>query len=142
MQMRRTFGISLACLVTSACAISKTPEDGPSYYADEAAKVPDPCCRLVPGAVVETVAQLGVAVDEHSLPRDQHVVEDHHRVGLVKARRQRVIHRRSGVLVDHRGAADEAQTRRVDLDTEPEGVGLGLLAGGEVGRRQDDESCA
>ena len=48
MQMRQTFGISLACLVTSACAISKTPEDGPSHYADEVAKVPDPCYRLVP----------------------------------------------------------------------------------------------
>jgi hypothetical protein len=60
------------------------------------------------GAVVEPVAQLGVAVDEDALPRHQHVVKDHHCIGLVEARRQRVIHRRGGVLVDHRGAADEA----------------------------------
>ena len=48
MPMRRTIGISFACLVTSACATSKTPEESTSHYADEAAKVPDPCCRLVP----------------------------------------------------------------------------------------------
>ena len=48
MPMRRTIGISFACLVTSACATSKTPEENPTPYADEAAKVPDPCCRLVP----------------------------------------------------------------------------------------------
>src|SRR6516162_11240347 len=47
MPMRRTIGISFACLVTSACATSKTPEESTSHYADEAAKVPDPCCRLV-----------------------------------------------------------------------------------------------
>jgi rare lipoprotein A len=53
-------------LVTSACAsktpeTSKTPEENPSHYTDEAAKIPDPtqyadeaakvpnpCCRLVP----------------------------------------------------------------------------------------------
>ena|SRR5215472_1796751 len=54
MPMRRTIGISFACLVTSACATSKTPEtsktleENPSHYADETAKVPNPCCRLVP----------------------------------------------------------------------------------------------
>ena len=60
MPMRRTIGISFACLVTSACATSKTPEETTSHYADETAKapdpshyaetakVPDPCCRLVP----------------------------------------------------------------------------------------------
>jgi rare lipoprotein A len=49
MPMRRTIGISFACLVTSACAISETPaEETASHYPDEAAKVPDPCCRLVP----------------------------------------------------------------------------------------------
>jgi rare lipoprotein A (peptidoglycan hydrolase) len=54
MPMRRTIGISFACLVTSACATSKTPEtsktleENPPHYADKAAKVPDPCCRLVP----------------------------------------------------------------------------------------------
>jgi rare lipoprotein A len=52
MQMRRTIGISLACLVTSACAIDKTPEEGTSHYPDEATGVPQgiaetPCCDPV-----------------------------------------------------------------------------------------------
>ena len=52
MQMRRTIGISLACLVTSACAIDKTPEEGTSHYPDEATSVPQgiaetPCCDPV-----------------------------------------------------------------------------------------------
>jgi peptidoglycan lytic transglycosylase len=37
MPMRRTIGISLACLVTSACAIGKTPEESTSHYSDETA---------------------------------------------------------------------------------------------------------
>jgi len=32
MPMRRTIGISLACLVTSACAISKTPDESTTQY--------------------------------------------------------------------------------------------------------------
>jgi len=91
------------------------------------------------GAVIEPIAQRGIAMNKDALPRHQHVVEDRHRIGLVEARRERVIHRRGGVLVDHRRPADEAQTRRVDPDAEPEGVRLGFLAGGDVGRRQDDE---
>src|SRR5215831_4362033 len=38
MSMRRTIGISLACLLTSACAIDKTPEaEGTSHYPAETA---------------------------------------------------------------------------------------------------------
>jgi hypothetical protein len=48
MPMRRTIGISFVCLVTSACATNKTPEESRSYYADEAADVSEPCCHLVP----------------------------------------------------------------------------------------------
>jgi rare lipoprotein A (peptidoglycan hydrolase) len=33
--MRRLFGISCACLVTSACAIDKTPEKSTSHYPSE-----------------------------------------------------------------------------------------------------------
>jgi rare lipoprotein A (peptidoglycan hydrolase) len=41
MSMRRTIGISLACLVTSACAIDKTPEEeGTSHYPGETADLP------------------------------------------------------------------------------------------------------
>jgi rare lipoprotein A len=35
MPMRRTIGISLACLVTSACAISKTPDESTTQYPGE-----------------------------------------------------------------------------------------------------------
>jgi rare lipoprotein A len=34
MPMRRTVGISLACLVTSACAIGKPPQESTSHYPD------------------------------------------------------------------------------------------------------------
>jgi rare lipoprotein A len=37
MPMRRTMGISLACLVTSACAIGNPPQESTSQYPDEAA---------------------------------------------------------------------------------------------------------
>ena len=41
MSMRRTIGISLACLVTSACAIDKTPqEESISHYPGETAGLP------------------------------------------------------------------------------------------------------
>jgi rare lipoprotein A len=55
MPMRRTIGISFACLVTSACAISKTPEESLSQYPDEATGVPQgntemPCCTPVRAA--------------------------------------------------------------------------------------------
>ena len=49
MQVRRTIGISFACLVTSACAISKTPEESTAQYPDETTGVSQgnaemPCC--------------------------------------------------------------------------------------------------
>ena len=41
MSMRRTIGISLACFVTSACAIDKTPEEkSVSHYPGETAALP------------------------------------------------------------------------------------------------------
>ena len=61
------------------------------------------------GAVVEAVAHLGVAVDEDALPRHEHIVEDHHRIRLVEPRRERIVHRRAGVLMHDRRPADEAQ---------------------------------
>jgi rare lipoprotein A len=53
--MRRTIGISFACLVTSACAMSETPEESTSHYPDEATGVPQgnteiPCCTPVRAA--------------------------------------------------------------------------------------------
>jgi len=52
MPMLRAIGISFACLVTSACAISKTPEESASRYPDEATGIPQgntevPCCTPV-----------------------------------------------------------------------------------------------
>jgi peptidoglycan lytic transglycosylase len=38
--MRRLIGISLACLVTSACAIDKTPEESTSNAPDDPARFP------------------------------------------------------------------------------------------------------
>ena len=40
MSMRRLIGISLACLVTSACAIEKTPEESTSHPPDDPARFP------------------------------------------------------------------------------------------------------
>ena len=40
MPLRRTIGISLACLVTSACAISETAAESPSHILDEATAIP------------------------------------------------------------------------------------------------------
>jgi rare lipoprotein A (peptidoglycan hydrolase) len=37
MPMRRTFGISLACFVTSACVAAETPEISASHYPDDPA---------------------------------------------------------------------------------------------------------
>jgi rare lipoprotein A len=37
MPMRRTIGISLACLVTSACAIAEAPEESTTHYPGESA---------------------------------------------------------------------------------------------------------
>ena len=39
MPMRRTIGISLACLVTSACAIAESPEEGTTHYPGESTGV-------------------------------------------------------------------------------------------------------
>jgi len=40
MSLRRTIGISLACLVTSACVTSETTEESPSHIPDEATAIP------------------------------------------------------------------------------------------------------
>ena len=40
MPLRRTIGISLACFVTSACAMGETPEESPSHIPDEATAIP------------------------------------------------------------------------------------------------------
>ena len=57
MPMRRTIGISLACLVTSACATAEIPEESTSHYTgadipqghvtDACSGTSDPCCGAV-----------------------------------------------------------------------------------------------
>lgn len=46
--MRRTIGISLACLVTSACAIGKTPQASTSHYLDETADLHQKNAEVAP----------------------------------------------------------------------------------------------
>jgi rare lipoprotein A len=48
MSMRRTFGISLACLVTSACAIGETPQESTSHYPDETAELRQENAKVAP----------------------------------------------------------------------------------------------
>ena len=58
MPMHRTIGISLACLVTSACAIDEMPQESTSHYPGEttdlrqqkAEVAPDTSCRFEPKA--------------------------------------------------------------------------------------------
>jgi rare lipoprotein A len=58
MSMRLLIGISLACLVASACAIGKTPEKSASLNQGEAGRFPD--------GNEETVAHDGLAADQGS----------------------------------------------------------------------------
>ena len=55
MPMRRTIGISLACLVTSACAITKTPEKTASHYSGDAGQA-DPENSQIPTARLRNFA--------------------------------------------------------------------------------------
>jgi rare lipoprotein A len=48
MPMRRTIGISLACLMTSACAIGKTPQESTSHYPDETADLRQENAEVAP----------------------------------------------------------------------------------------------
>jgi hypothetical protein len=42
MPMRRTIGISLACLITSACAIAESPQESTTHYpGDPAGVIPE-----------------------------------------------------------------------------------------------------
>jgi len=55
-----------------------------------------------------------LAMNKDALPRAPARREDPHRIGLVEARRERVIHRRGRRSGGSSKPADEAQTRRVD----------------------------
>jgi rare lipoprotein A len=48
MPMRRTIGVSLACLVTSACAIGKTPQESTPHYPDETADLRQEKAEVAP----------------------------------------------------------------------------------------------
>ena len=64
-----------------------------------------------------------VAVDEHVLPRHEHVVEHDVAVGLVEAARQRIVERIGGAERE-RPARIELDARRVDRDRDAVGVVL------------------
>ena len=98
--------------------------------------------RLGPG-VEELAAQADhVAVDEHVLPRDEDVVEDEQGVGLVVARRQRVVVGTRGCRRERPPAtAPDFQSviaRQASLVTEFEINGLKVL----VKRREGSQTVA
>ncbi len=68
-----------------------------------------------PRARIEAENLVGVAVNQHVLPGDQHVVEHEDRVVLVEARRQRIVERRADLGCDLfvRGAAEKFHPGRV-----------------------------
>ena len=84
----------------------------------------------------QRVAHLDVAVEEHPLPRDQHVVEHADRVGLLEARAERMVPHALRTAVE-RLAADEAQARRRARNAEGEHVAL--LAVAQAGLRIDQK---
>ena len=75
----------------------------------------------------QRVAHLDVAVEEHPLPRDQHVVEHADRIGLLEARAERMVPHALRAAVE-RLAADEAQARRRARDAERQHVALLAVA--------------
>ena len=80
------------------------------------------------GAREEVVGLVDVGIDEHVLPRHQHVIHDEDRVVLVQPARQRVVertaHRRGALLVGH--AADQLHAGRVGRHDEDHGEVLVL----------------
>ena len=88
------------------------------------------------GTAIDGVAGRDVTIDEHALPRHQHVIEDRHAVGLVVADRERMIEGRAGARLRDARAADEPQPRRRDRDGKADGVGLRLFGLRHAARRR------
>ena len=88
------------------------------------------------GARIEAQDLVGVAVDQHVLPGDQHLVQHEDRVVLVEPRGQRVVIGRAEPRRDFliRIAADQLHPRRVHRQDEHDrhvgvgGRGRGVLA--------------
>ncbi len=77
--------------------------------------------------------RLGVLVEQHVLPRDQHVVEDDQRVDLVEAVGERIVLGRRAA--GEAGAADEFEPRRAEIADEADGV-VGELGIAPIGDRR------
>jgi rare lipoprotein A len=59
MPMRRTIGLSLACMVTSACAIHK-PQESTSHYPDETANLSQENAKVAPDKSRDIALEAGV----------------------------------------------------------------------------------
>ena len=88
--------------------------------------------QVAVGGLLQVVAQLHVAQQEHVFPRHEYVVEEGHGIQLLEAGAQRVVE--VGLPVVEALAALVAQSRRIVGDGESEGVRLGGLAGKLVRR--------
>ena len=91
------------------------------------------------GALEQAVAHDGIAMDEDALPRHQHIVEYRQPVALIEPRRQREIHRRGGVLVYDRWAADKAQPLCRYGNCEAERIRRGFVVGRQKRRGHDQD---
>ena len=112
----------------------------PSMYSVLAVVRADDLVRHVLQGVrgrVEAVAELRVAEREAALVRHVHVVEDHHRVGLVEPRAERVVEVRAAVV--ERLAGDEREAGGVDRDRERERVRLVLRRAAQHGRGEHQQ---
>src|SRR5689334_11389640 len=72
MSMRRTIGISLACLVTSACAIDKmSEEEGTSHYPAETTDLPQGNGETPTGESVRSAESLITTVGSATITSDR-----------------------------------------------------------------------
>ena len=71
MSMRRLISISLACLVTSACAIEKTPEESTSHPPDDLARFPQANGETPTGASARSAESLITTRDSATITSDR-----------------------------------------------------------------------
>ena len=89
------------------------------------------------GSRVSAVAAVHISVEEDALPGDEHVVEDHHRILLFKARAERMVV--DVAVVVHRFAAEELQPLGGAGNGKAEGIGRILGIRGEQRRGENED---